>query len=125
DQHRDGEAGQFFQRIQFDTQELLTDRVSLERAITEVAQRFDMSVDLSYRDQVSKVAIFVSKADHCLYDLLWRHQSGELPCEISLVIGNHATLEPIARQFGIEFQCFEVGPDNKREQEARELAVLR
>jgi formyltetrahydrofolate deformylase len=125
DQHRDGEAGQFFQRIEFDTQELLTDRVSLENAVSEVAKRFDMIVDLSYRDQLSKLALFVSKADHCLYDLLWRHQSGELPCEIALVIGNHPTLEPIARQFGIEFQCFEVTEANKREQELRESALLR
>jgi formyltetrahydrofolate deformylase len=103
----------------------LTDRVSLENAISEVAQRFEMDVDLNYRDQRFRVAVLVSKADHCLYDLLWRHQSGELPCELALVIGNHPTLAPIAAQFGIEFRCLEIDPTHRREQEARIIELLR
>jgi formyltetrahydrofolate deformylase len=124
DQHRDAPAGQFFQRIQFDTSELLTDRVSLENAILETAERFDMQVRLSYADYSPKIAIFVSKYDHCLYDLLWRHQSGELACEIPLVISNHETLRPIAEQFGVSFHCFPITNETKAAQEAREFELL-
>jgi formyltetrahydrofolate deformylase len=125
DQHRDEAVGQFFQRIEFDTRDLLTDRVSLERAVAEVAERFEMKVDLAYRERVAKVAVFVSKYDHCLYDLLWRHQSGELPCEIALVVSNHETLKPAAVQFGIPFYCFPITPDTKAQQERREAELLR
>jgi formyltetrahydrofolate deformylase len=124
DQHRDDLASQFFQRIEFDTRELLTDRVSLENAIAEVAERFEMDVDLSYRDHVSRVALFVSKADHCLYDLLWRHQGGELSCEIALIIGNHDVLAPIAGQFGVPFHHFPISKENKQDQEKRQLELL-
>ena len=50
------------------------------------------------------MAVLVSKSDHCLYDLLIRHQSGELPCEVPIIISNHADLEPVAKQFGIPFK---------------------
>ncbi len=124
DQHRDSSVGQFFQRIQFDTSELLTDQVSLENAIAEVAERMDMRVQLSYDDRKPKLCIFVSKYDHCLYDLLWRHQSGELACEIPLIISNHETLRPIAEQFGIEYRCFPITKETKAEQEQKELELL-
>lgn len=124
DQHRDSAAGQFFQRIQFDTTELLTDSVSLENAVAEVAERLEMQVGLSYGDQRVRMAVFVSKYDHCLYDLLWRHQSGELCCDIPVIVSNHETLAPIAKQFGIEFRCYPITSENKAEQEARELELL-
>src|SRR5215211_5838087 len=89
DQHSDPVAQQFFQRIRFDLSELHTDRVSLERALGEVAGRFHMSYRLSYADHKKRVAVFVSRYDHCLYDLLLRHQAGELACEIALVVSNH------------------------------------
>ncbi len=125
DQHRDAEAGQFFQRVQFDSSELHTDRVALEHAIVEVAERFDMQVSLSYADYTPRLAIFVSKYDHCLYDLLWRHRSGELACEIPLVVSNHETLRPIAEQFGVEFACFPITKETKTEQEQKEFELLR
>jgi formyltetrahydrofolate deformylase len=124
DQHRDGTAGQFFQRIHFDIAELLCDRVTLQRAIGEVAERFGMRVRLSYADYKPKVAIFVSQYDHCLYDLLWRQQSGELRCDIPLIVSNHETLRPIAAQFGIPFHYFPVTQHNKSEQESAEMALL-
>ncbi len=124
DQHRDSSAGQFFQRIQFDTSDLMTDQVSLENAIAEVADRMEMKVQLSYDDHKARLAIFVSKYDHCLYDLLWRYQSGELECEIPVIVSNHETLRPVAEQFGIDFHCFPVTKDTKREQEQKELELL-
>ncbi len=125
DQHTDPVAQQFFQRIRFDLSELRTDRTSLEHAIAEVATRFDMRIRLSYSDQVPRVAIFVSKYDHCLYDLLLRHRAGELVCELPLIVSNHADLEPIARQFGIEYRVFPITPSTKDDAERSELELLR
>jgi formyltetrahydrofolate deformylase len=124
DQHTDAEAGQFFQRIRFDTAELHTDRVSLETGIREVVDRFEMSWRLAYDDRVKRTAIFVSKYDHCLYDLLLRHRAGELACELALVVSNHPDLEPVATQFGLPFHLFPITADNKRDQEQRELELL-
>ena len=124
DQHSDVPASQFFQRLRFDLSELLTDRGTLERAINEVAERFEMKVRLSYENDVKRVALFVSKYDHCLVDLLHRHRSGELNCHIPVIISNHAELEPIARHFEIPFRVFPLTKETKREQEARELELL-
>ncbi len=124
DQHTDPVVGQFFQRIRFDLEEMLTDRVSLERGIREVAERFHMSWQLAYAAQRKRVAIFVSRYEHCLVDLLWRHRAGELSCEIALIVSNHPDLRPTAEQHGIRFEVFPITPAKKAEQEARELALL-
>jgi formyltetrahydrofolate deformylase len=124
DQHSDIPAGQFFQRIRFDLSELLTDRGTLERAIDEVAERFGMQVSLSHGSQVKRMAVFVSKFDHCLYDLLLRHRAGELRCEIPLIVSNHPDLAPLAGHFGIDFRVFPITAETKHEQEERELELL-
>ena len=125
DQHTDPEAAQFFQRIRFDLREMHTDRVSLERAIAEVAQRFAMQWTLHYADQRKRMAIFVSRYDHCLQDLLWRHRHGELACDIPLIISNHDELRPVAEQYGIPYHVLPITAANKAEQERAELALLR
>jgi formyltetrahydrofolate deformylase len=125
DQHTDPVAAQFFQRLHFDLSELQTDRGTLERAIQEVAERFGMRWELRYQNRVRRVAIFVSKYDHCLYDLLLRHQSGELTCEIPLIVSNHPDLEVVARQFGVRFELVPVTKENKAEAEARQHHLLR
>jgi formyltetrahydrofolate deformylase len=124
DQHTDRVAGQFFQRIRFDLSDLFTDRVSLERGIAEVTARLSMRWQLSYPERRKRVAIFVSRHDHCLVDLLWRHRAGELPCDVALVVGNHPEMRTPAEQSGVRFECFPITPANKAEQEARELALL-
>jgi formyltetrahydrofolate deformylase len=124
DQHRNEQAGQFFQRIRFDLADLLTDRGTLERALAEVAQRFAMDLRLHYDRDEPRVAIFVSQYDHCLYDLLWRYKSGELPCSIPLIVSNRAELEPVAKSMGVPFSVIPITPENKLEQEAREIALL-
>jgi formyltetrahydrofolate deformylase len=125
DQHTDPEARLFFQRIYFDASELLTDRATLERAIAEVAGRLAMTWRLAWSDHVKRTAIFVSKTNHCLYDLLLRHQAGELRCEIPLIVSNHRDFEAVADQFGIPYRCFPIPGSDKAEQEQRELACLR
>ncbi len=125
DQHTDAEAGLFFQRIRFDLSDLRTDRTSLERAVEEVADRFAMSRRLVYAERAKRVALFVSKYDHCLVDLLWRRRAGEMDCEIPLVVSNHPALRAVAESFGAQFRVFPVTADNKRGQEREEAALLR
>jgi formyltetrahydrofolate deformylase len=124
DQHTDAAAGQFFQRIRFDVAQIHTDRIALERAIGEVAERFRMRWRLAWGGAPKRVAIFVSKFDHCLYDLLLRQRAGELHCEIALVVSNHPQLEPVARQFGLAYEVFPIEPATKAEQEKRQIERL-
>lgn len=124
DQHSDPVAEQFFQRIRFDISGLHTDRTALGRAISEVAERFAMQWRLSYGGERKRVAIFVSKYDHCLYDLLLRHRARELDCDIPLIVSNHPDLAPVAAQFAIPYHVFGKDKDNKRAQEEKELALL-
>lgn len=129
DQHTDSKAGKFFQRIRFDlaVQDggATIDPATLEGAVREVADRFEMSCELRLDRDLQRMAIFVSKTDHCLYDLLLRHRSGELRCEIPLIVSNHPDLEPIAKQFGIDYHVFPVSKETKFQQEKREIALLR
>lgn len=130
DQHTDRQAGQFFQRICFDASELTTDRLTLTRALDEVAGRFSMKYRLSYdcdeqgRTLKKRVAIFVSKYDHCLYDLLLRHRAGELRADIAFILSNHPDLKYVADQFGLPFHVFPITAENKVEQEQREVELL-
>jgi formyltetrahydrofolate deformylase len=124
DQHTDAVAGMFFQRIRFDLSQIHTDQVALERAIREVAERFAMDWRLAWGRETKRMAIFVSRYDHCLYDLLLRHRAGELPCEVALVVSNHPDLEPVARQFGVPFRVFRITQASKLEQEKREQELL-
>lgn len=131
DQHTDRQAGQFFQRIVFDVADLTTDLGTLQRAIAEVATRFSMNYRLCFREHLDgtpnkkRVAVFVSKYDHCLYDLLLRHKVGELACELSFVLSNHPDLEPVAQQFGVPFHCLKKTPETRLEVEAQELELVR
>jgi formyltetrahydrofolate deformylase len=124
DQHTDSIAGQFFQRIRFDERELHTDRMTLEMALREVAERFAMSFKLERDERTKRMAIFVSKTDHCLFDLLWRQRAGELRCDIPLIVSNHEDLAPVAASFDIPFVHVPVTPEDKAAQEARELELL-
>ncbi len=124
-QHTDSAAEMFFQRIHFDLAELQADRRTFERAVQEVAERFGMEHRLLYGDRRKRVALFVSKYDHCLYDLLLRHRSKELACDIALVVSNHPDLEPVAQSFGVPFVLSPKDPANKVQQEHGEIELLR
>jgi formyltetrahydrofolate deformylase len=124
DQHRDPACAQFFQRIRFDLAEMHTDRGTLERAIAEVAGRFAMEWRLAYGAHRKRVALFVSRMDHCLHDLLWRHRAGELEGDIALVVGNHPDLAATAGQFGVPFHHFPIAPESRLAVEEREMELL-
>jgi formyltetrahydrofolate deformylase len=129
-QHTDPATEHFFQRIVFDVSELATDRGTLERAVAEVASRFSMNLRLSYQTDESgeprrkRVAIFVSKYDHCVYDLLLRHRAGELNGDIALIVSNHLDLAPVAAQFEVPFRHFPVTKETKEAVEEEERLLL-
>jgi formyltetrahydrofolate deformylase len=106
DQHDDQGTGMFFQRIRFEIAAGGVPR--LRAAMEDLGAR--LGLDWSMRDQgdLRKVAILVSREEHCLYDLLVRHRSGELRCDIRLIISNHEILAPVAAQFGVPFHLVPV-----------------
>jgi formyltetrahydrofolate deformylase len=124
DQHTDSVAGLFFQRLRFDLAELMTDKVALERSIAELAERFQMRYRFLYQARRKRIVVFVSKYDHCLYDLLLRQRAGELSGDVAAVISNHPDLAGVAAQFGVPFHVFEKTAETKLSQEAAERTLL-
>ncbi len=125
DRHTDTLAGNFFQRIHVDLAGLRTDRTTLERAIHETGERFRMQWKLRYAADRKRTAIFVSRYDHCLYDLLLRHRSGELATDIALIISNHEDLSPVARHFDVPYHVFPISRETKEVQEEAEVRLLK
>ncbi|WP_291427080.1 formyltetrahydrofolate deformylase [Deinococcus sp.] len=119
DQHStDPSGGTFFMRMEFYLEGLGVSRGTFERAFAQVvAEPFGMSWQLSYAARPKKMAILVSKYDHCLLDLLWRKRRGELNIEIPLILSNHETLRRDAEMFGIPFHAITVNKENKTEAE--------
>ena len=91
----------------------------------QIANKYGMQSELYFSDDVPRMAIFVSKLPHCLYDILSRWKANEIKVEIPLVISNHAKLQPVAEQFGMEFHLFEISKKNKAKQEQEQLELLR
>jgi len=104
DQHTDPEESIFLQRVEWELDGFAVERERIEEAFRPIAERFQMTWSLRFSDEVLRIAVFVSKLPHCLYDLLARWRLGELRCEIPLVVSNHLDHQPIAEEFGIEFQ---------------------
>ncbi len=124
-QHTDAQAGVFFMRIEWDMSGFTVPREGIEGAFQPLALRFRMNWRLHFSDEKTRVAVFVSRHMHCLLDLMSRYQAGQLPnCEISLIVSNHAEVEPFARQWGIEFLHTPVTPEIKVQAEGRQLAGL-
>ncbi len=123
-QHSDLAVKAFFMRVQFELTGLDLARQAIGPAFEAVARPFEMNWQLHFSDRPKVTAILVSNLDHCLYDLLLRRQAGELATRIALVISNHATLEPVARHFGLPFFHLPVTPANRSEQESRMLELL-
>ncbi|AMM41013.1 formyltetrahydrofolate deformylase [Candidatus Desulfofervidus auxilii] len=125
DQYTDTEKGQFFMRIEWELDDFDLERKEIPEAFSPLAQQFQMKWMLCFTDYVPNVAIFVSKAPHCLYEILLRHSSGEILANIKLIISNHPDLRPVAETFGIPFYFFPITPETKSDIEKQELAVLK
>jgi formyltetrahydrofolate deformylase len=124
DQHQDAELGLFLMRVEWDLSGFDLDIADFGAHFAPIAEKFSMQWRLALSSQRPKMAIFVSKYDHCLVDLLYRHKSGELACEIPLIISNHEDCRPLAEFYGIPYHCREVTKDNKAEAEGAQWALL-
>ena len=125
DQHIDEQSNTFFMRIEWSLETFTLKRGDIQLAFEPIAQRFGMNRELSFSDQKPRVAIFVSKHLHCLYDLLYRHKTGQRLCDMVLLISNHPDAGSVARDFGIEFAEFSVDHQNKTGQEQKQTALLK
>jgi formyltetrahydrofolate deformylase len=124
DQHTDLEEGVFLQRVEWELDGFAVAREAIAEAFRPVAERFRMTWRLHFSDETPRIAVFVSKLPHCLYDLLARWRMGEFRAEIPLVVSNHPDHETIARDFGAAYHAVEVTPETRAGQEARTLALL-
>lgn len=124
DQHIDDQANTFFMRIVWSLDGFALDRSAIADAFREIAGRFSMKWTLSFSDERIRVAVFVSRPLHCLYDLLYRHSAGQLSCEIPLIVSNHPGGKSIAGSFGIPYHEFTVTRENKAEVEQTQMDLL-
>jgi len=128
DQHQDAEYKLFVMRIEFELDQFQISPEEFPAAFAKIAQPFQMDWRISYSYSPYRMAILVSKQDHCLADLLYRHRCGELRCEIPLIIGNHPDAEDLVRYNGIPFHCIPVengSCSSKREVEKKQMNLLR
>jgi len=116
----DPEGGMFFMRIEFDLHELEQRLPSLQEDFTRVADRFSMRWSVYRAGRRKRVAIFVSKEDHCLLELLWQWQAGDLDADISMVVSNHDDMRGLVESFGIPYHHVPVTPETKAEAERKQ-----
>lgn len=125
DQHQDRETGLFVMRVEWDISDFTLPLAEFDAHFRPLAEQLHMHWRLGLSTRRPRVAVFVSRYDHCLVDLLYRHRSGELLCEIALVISNHPDTAPLAAFYGVPFFAIPVAPKNKAQAEAEQLALLR
>ena len=126
DQYVDREEKEFFMRIEWELENFLIPQEKVEDYFdTLYAQKYDMKYRIYFSDRKPHMAIFVSKMSHCIYDLLARYTAGEWDVEIPLIISNHPDLQHVADRFGIPFHVFPITKENKAEQEAKEMELLK
>ena len=124
DHHSDQGAGLFLSRIEWQLEGFGLPREAIAPAAAALAERLRGEQKVTFSDEKPAVAIFVSKQDHCLLDLLWRVRTGELPMRVPLVIANHPDLASIAAEFGARFEHVPISNANREEAEARQLELL-
>ncbi len=126
DQHVDQDMRHFFMRVEWELNGFAIPEQKIDEFFgTLIGNKFGMQWQLHLSGKKPRMAVFVSKMSHCLYDILQRYMSGEWSVEIPVIIGNHEGLQYIAERFDIPFRCFEITQKNKAEQEAAIIALLR
>jgi formyltetrahydrofolate deformylase len=123
DEHADEESGLFLMRVEFDPKDFdidLSDKnlVDFARHFSPIANKFKMNWRLAQSSRRPRMVIFVSKYDHCLVDLLYRHRSGELACDVPLIISNHADNQAVADFYKVPYAVVAVTKENKNHAEA-------
>jgi formyltetrahydrofolate deformylase len=129
DEHADEESGLFLMRVEFDPKDFdidLSDKTLADfgKQFAPIAERFKMKWRLAQSSQRPRMIIFVSKYDHCLVDLLYRQQSGELACDIPLIISNHPDNQRVADFYKIAYAVVSVAKDNKQQAEDKIHALI-
>jgi formyltetrahydrofolate deformylase len=125
DEHADEESNLFLMRVEFDPAQFDIDLASFGEHFLPMAEKFEMTWRLAQSGRRPKMAILVSKYDHCLVDLLYRHKSGELACDIPVIISNHADNQAMADFYRIPFVVIPVSQGKKAEAERNILQVLK
>jgi len=125
DQHIDEQSNTFFMRIEWSLESFNITRENISDAFGLIAAKFFMTWQLHFTNQKTRLAIFVSKHLHCLYDLFYRYKAGQLDCEIALIISNHPDAASLAKSFGVSFYEFAIMNDNKLDQEKKQLELLK
>jgi formyltetrahydrofolate deformylase len=125
DQHQDADLGLFLTRIEWDLSGFDLDAKGFARKFAPIAKRFEMHWRLEFSEVKPRLAILVSHYDHCLTDLLYRRESGELHCEIPLVISNHPDAQRLAKFHRVPFHHIPTGSVRKQAVERKQLALLR
>jgi formyltetrahydrofolate deformylase len=125
DQHQDNDAGMFFMRVEWSLDGFDLSEETFREQFGEIAREFHMSWRLAWSSQRQRVAIFVSRYQHCLLDLLHRYQLGELAGEIAMIVSNHQDAEGLASFYKIPFHYFPATAENKKETEEREVDSLK
>lgn len=124
-QHKEEIDNRFFMRVHFDCSNINVTKAQFHKELSELARQFKMETTISFGDERKKMAIMVSKYDHCLYDLFLKHKYGEINADISLVISNHPDLEPVAENFSIPFFYIPITPETKPQAEQQTLKLLK
>jgi formyltetrahydrofolate deformylase len=124
DEHADEGSGLFLMRVEFDPAEFDISLDDFGKHFAPIAETFQMTWRLAQSSRRPRMVIFVSKYDHCLVDLLYRHRSGELECDVPLIISNHADTKPIADFYKIPFEVVSVTKETKSTAEARIRILL-
>lgn len=125
DQHIDNQTNTFFMRIEWALDGFTLSRVKIQENFQPIARQFKMIWHLHFTDTPNRVAIFVSKQLHCLYDLLLRHKAGHFRCDVALIMSNHLDAQAVAREFSIQFFHFPITKSNKKIQEKKEITILK
>ena len=125
DQYVDHVENIFFMRIEWELKDFLVPQEKIEDYFrTLYGQKYEMDFRLYFSDVKPRMAIFVSKLSHCLFDILARYTAGEWNVEIPLIISNHPDLQHVAERFGIPFYLFPITKETKEEQERKEMELL-
>ncbi|OAM52121.1 formyltetrahydrofolate deformylase [Methylovorus sp. MM2] len=124
DQHQDAENNLFLMRVEWSLEGSAINADNFSIDFSPIASQFEMTWQLKLAQKRPRMAIMVSQYDHCLVDLLHRHQSGEFACDIPLIISNHRDAERLAEFYGIPFHYIEVTKENKAEAEAQQFALF-
>ncbi len=124
DQHIDFESGQFFSRVEWDLEKSSLPRGEIKENFKGLADSLGMQWELRFSDEPPRIAIFVSRLDHCLIDILHRHSIGELQGQIMAIVSNHEDLRPVAERYHVPYHVFHITPNNRRAQEKKEIVHL-